>query len=148
MTAEAPELRGLATDDDWAAYHAIRRRVLFELRGIGATYDANHPDERRPGHYPFLLWIGETPAGVVRVDIAGAVATFRRVAIRDDLQRRGLGRRLLNAAEGFARERGCTRVEASADAGAIAFYERCGYHRTDRPSSGDAAFMTKDLTSP
>jgi GNAT superfamily N-acetyltransferase len=148
LTAQTPELRAPATDDDWAAYHTIRRRVLFELRGIGATYDANHPDEHRPDHHPLLLWVGDAPAGVIRIDVADAVATFRRVAIRDDLQRRGYGRRLLNAAERFAREHGCTRVEASVDAGAIAFYEQCGYRRTDRPSAGDAAFMTKDLTSP
>jgi GNAT superfamily N-acetyltransferase len=148
LTTQAVELRALATDDDWAAYHAIRRRVLFELRGIGARYDANHPDEHRPDHYPFLLWVGDAAAGVIRIDVAGAVATFRRVAIRDDLQRRGLGRRLLNAAERFAREHGCARVEANVDAGAIAFYERCGYRRTDRPSAGDATFMTKDLTPP
>jgi len=147
VTEQTPELRALATDGDWAAYHAIRRRVLFELRGIGARYDANHPDEHLRDHYPFLLWVGDEPAGVIRIDVAGAVATFRRVAIRDDLQRRGYGRRLLKAAELFAREHGCTRVEANVDAGAIAFYERCGYRRADRPSRHEA-FMTKDLTSP
>lgn len=142
------ELRAPATGSDWAAYHAIRRRVLFELRGMGAAYDANRPDERRPGNHPMLLWDAETPVGVIRIDVAGAVATFRRVAIRDDLQRRGYGRRLLDAAERFAKDQGCTRVEASVDSDAITFYERCGYRRTEHATTSNSTFMTKDLTSP
>lgn len=115
---------------------------------MGAAYDANRPDERRPGNHPMLLWDAETPVGVIRIDVAGAVATFRRVAIRDDLQRRGYGRRLLDAAERFAKDQGCTRVEASVDSDAITFYERCGYRRTEHATTSNSTFMTKDLTSP
>lgn len=126
------------TERDWQAYHAIRFRVLFEMRGHGAAYDEQHPDERRPGHYPFLLWDGDTPVGVVRVDIDGTVATFRRVAIREDRQRRGYGRQLLSAAEAFARQQGCARIESFVDPGAIAFYERCGFSRTAAAEPGRA----------
>ena len=67
--------------------------------------------------------------GVIRIDVDGPVATFRRVAIRDDVQRRGHGRRLLEAAERFARQEGCTRIESYADPDAVGFYERCGFTR-------------------
>src|SRR5215831_15690799 len=116
------ELKAPITDRDWASYHAIRRRVLFELRGNGAAYDEHHPDETRPGHYPLLLWVADSPVGAIRIDIDGSRATFRRVAIRDDLQRRGYGRRLLEAAEQFAQQRGCTRIESYVDRPAINFY--------------------------
>lgn len=129
MTAD--DFRAPATDAEWASYHAIRRRVLFELRGNAAAYDANHPDERRPGRHPFVLWDAGVPVGVIRVDVDGPVARFRRVAIRDDVQRRGFGRRLLEAAERFARQQGCTRIEASADPDAVRFYERCGFTRSE-----------------
>src|SRR5439155_26334756 len=119
--------RAPVTDEDWQAYHAIRRRVLFELRGIGATYDATHPDEHRMGHYPFVLWDADTPVGVIRVDIDASVAIFRRVAVRDDFQQRGYGRQLLAAAEQFANTQRCTRVDSYVDPSAIAFYERCGF---------------------
>lgn len=132
-------LRAPANEAEWNAYHAIRRRVLFEIRGLGATYDANHPDEHAPGHHPLVFWDGFTAVGVIRVDFAGDVAVFRRVAVREELQRQGYGRRLLRAAEQFARAQGCLRVDSHVDPGAIGFYERCGFVR----SAG--AVMTKSL---
>ncbi len=139
-------LKAPTTDQDWAAYHAIRRRVLFELRGNGAAYDEHHPDETRPGHHPLLLWAADSPVGTIRIDVDGARAIFRRVAIREDLQRRGYGRQLLEAAEQFAREQHCTRIESNVDADAIGFYESCGFGRVDAPGSSHAApLMTKDV---
>jgi GNAT superfamily N-acetyltransferase len=120
-------LRAPATEGEWATYHAIRRRVLFELRGNGDAYNPDHPDEHRDGHYPFLLWIAGEPVGVIRVDIDGATAIFRRVAIREDVQRRGYGRRLLSEAEQFARSQTCVRIESHVDPPAVPFYERCGF---------------------
>jgi GNAT superfamily N-acetyltransferase len=138
------ELRAPASETDWTAYHTIRRHVLFELRGNEAAYDANHPDEHLPGHYPFVLWDAGVAVGVIRIDVEDAVAIFRRVAIREDLQRRGYGRQLLQAAERFAAEYGCIRVVSHVDQGAVAFYERCGFRRDGPPGVGAAA-MTKQL---
>ena len=139
------QFRAPTTEADWSAYHAIRRRVLFELRGNGAAYDANHPDEQLPNRFPFVLWDADVAVGVIRVDVEDAVAIFRRVAVREDLQRRGYGRHLLQAAEQFAIERGCMRVVSHVDAGAVGFYERCGFRR-DAASVGERAVaMSKDL---
>src|SRR4051812_30744045 len=123
------ELRRPATDAEWALYHTIRREVLFERRGKGADYDPNRPDETRLGNNPLVLWAGNEAVGVIRVDVDGDVAVFRRVAVREDLQRRGHGRQLLAFAEEFARARGCSRVDSYVDPSAIGFYERCGFHR-------------------
>ena len=144
--AVSDRLRPPTNDAEWAAYHAIRRRVLFELRGRGDAYDPNHPDERRAGHHPFIFWSGSAPIGVVRVDIDRDIAVFRRVAIHDEFQRRGHGRALLAAAEEFARAQGCAQVESHVDAAAIRFYERCGYVRA-ATSTGDvgATLVTKSL---
>jgi GNAT superfamily N-acetyltransferase len=138
------ELRAPTTDDGWTAYHDVRRRVLFELRGNGSAYDPSHPDEHRANHYPFVLWVDDTAVGAIRVDIHGDVAIFRRVAIRDDVQRRGFGRRMLEAAEQFARRQACTRIDSHVDRDAIGFYERCGFARADAKSGG-AVLMTKAL---
>jgi hypothetical protein len=48
------QLHSLRNAADWAAYHDIRRRVLFEERGSGA-YDENHPDDRLAGNHPKVL---------------------------------------------------------------------------------------------
>ena len=144
-----------ATDAEWAAYHDIRRRVLFELRGHVGVYDAQHPDERRPENHPLLLTHDGAPVGVIRVDLAPGRAIFRRVAVREDVQRRGHGRVLLALAEAFVRGAGGTfiHIQSYVDPEAVGFYERCGFIRHDpRHASVDAAestvLMIKDVREP
>ena len=60
-------------DDDWVAYHDIRRRILFERRGEFGVYDPNLPDEHAPGHHPKLLVRASTYLGVVRIDVVKAL---------------------------------------------------------------------------
>ena len=140
------ELRAPATDGEWRAYHEIRRRVLFDRRGRGPTYHPNHPDETRAGHHPFVLWRGTDAVAVIRVDIEAGVAIFRRVAVRQDVQRRGHGRRLLMMAEQFARSSGCSRIDSYVAPDALAFYERCGFRRASNevPEAG-TVLMTKTV---
>ena len=143
------------TGAEWAAYHDIRRRVLFELRGHIGVYDAEHPDERRPGNHPLLLTHDGAAVGVIRVDLAPGRAIFRRVAVRDDLQRRGHGRVLLTLAEAFVRAAGGTfiHIQSYVDREAVGFYERCGFVRQDAPdtgvnAAGPSVLMIKDLGEP
>jgi len=112
---------------DWSAYHGIRRRILFERRGEYGVYDANRPDEHALGHYPKLLVHTTRYLGAVRIDVAGATAYLRRVAIDEPYQRQGFGRTLLTLAEEFARAQSVTRVESSVARDAVAFYLKCGY---------------------
>ena len=141
------ELRPPANDADWTAYHAIRRRVLFELRGKGAAYNANHPDEHAANHHPLIYWTPHGPVGVIRVDVESAVAIFRLVAIREDVQRRGYGRRMLGAAEHFAQAQGCTGAESHVFPGAVGFYERCGFTRLETTTTSATVLMHKALAA-
>jgi GNAT superfamily N-acetyltransferase len=127
MYEHSYELRAPDSAEDWKAYHGIRRKVLFENRGQSGVYDENHPDERREGNYPLLLLLEGEPIGVIRVDINGLQAIFRRVAIREDLQRSGHGRVLLTLAESFAQSKGCNYILSAVAPDAVGFYERCGY---------------------
>jgi GNAT superfamily N-acetyltransferase len=140
------ELRTPRSDAEWDAYHRIRRTVLFERRGLVGVYDASHPDETRPGNYPWLLLYKHEPVGTVRVDVSGSEAIFRRVAVREDVQGRGHGRAMLVLAESFAKEHGASRIGANVDPDAVGFYERCGFSRK-RSDDGDGktVLMRKDL---
>lgn len=74
--------------------------------------------------------------GCVRIDIdpeSPGLAGIGMVAVPPGLQDRGLGRRLLAAAEAFALRHGARRAEltvVSVRAALIAWYERQGYRRT------------------
>ena len=140
-------LRTPQDDEEWRAFHAIRRKVLFENRGKTEAYIENHPDDSKPGNYPLILLYGDDVIGVLRLDVAAPVAWLRRVAIRDDLQRLGHGRVLLRLAEAFAVEKGCNEIRSNAAVEAVEFYERCGYAR-DLSRSGpvNSVAVSKVLT--
>ena len=123
------ELRVPRNDEEWFALHAIRRKVLFENRGKRDTYTENHPDDVKADHHPLLLVHHGAVVGVIRIEVCEMVAWFRRVAIREDLQRLGHGRMLLRLAEAFAKSEGCTEVRSNAAVDAVGFYEHCGYVR-------------------
>ncbi len=86
--------------------------------------------------------------GCVRIDIDPenpTVAGIGMVAVPPGLQDRGYGRRLLAAAEAFARDRGAGRAEltvVSVRDTLIAWYERQGYRRTGamQPFHADGRF--------
>ena len=129
MIENEHELRAPRSDEEWATFHAIRRKVLFENRGKGESYIENHPDDFETGHHPLILFYKGLVVAVIRVEVCEKVAWFRRVAIREDLQRLGHGRVLLRLAEAFAKAEGCNEVRSNAAVEAVGFYERCGYSR-------------------
>jgi GNAT superfamily N-acetyltransferase len=129
------ELRAPRDSGEWLAYHAIRRKVLFENRRQSGVYLENHPDELKSGHHPLVMVHSGVIIGVIRVDVSGSVAWFRRVAVREDLQQSGHGRVLLRLAETFAQEKGCNEARSNLALAAVGFYERCGYSRD--PSTPD-----------
>jgi GNAT superfamily N-acetyltransferase len=129
VVTDEHELRRPANSDEWRAFHAIRRTVLFENRGKVDAYIENHPDDSKTGNYPLVLIYEGDVIGVIRIDISESVAWLRRVAIREDLQRLGHGRILLSLAEAFAKAKACREVRSNAAVEAVGFYERCGYVR-------------------
>jgi GNAT superfamily N-acetyltransferase len=147
MDAKEYELASPVQATEWCAYHDIRRRVLFAARG--EPYNENHPDEHAAGNYPKLLKHHGQAIGVVRIDVAGAQAFFRRVAVDPNAHRRGHGRVLLSLAERFAREQGCVRVGSYVAPDAVDFYLKCGFaverESVVGPSGRVSVFMSKRL---
>jgi N-acetylglutamate synthase-like GNAT family acetyltransferase len=125
-------LAHVETPEDWRVYHAIRLAELFEAHGNGALYDPDHPDERKPGHFPLLLKLDGRAIGTTRIDILErGVAGFRAVAIARQEQRRGHGRVLNAESETFARDRGATKFVVNAHPTAVGYWERMGFIRED-----------------
>jgi GNAT superfamily N-acetyltransferase len=143
------ELVSPADVDAWRVYHDIRREVLFEARGQLGVYNENHPDDWAAGHHAKLLLHRGDPVGVVRIDISGSEAIFRRVAIRRAMQRGGHGRALLSLAQEFAAAHGCGRLASHVAPDAVPFYEKCGFSVEREPATGpsshESVFMTKRL---
>src|ERR1700680_3664446 len=70
---------------DWEDYHSIRRRVLWERRGL-SNYDDTHADEYKTSNHPLLLRLDGRAIGTVRLDEFGSgIGAIRLVAIEPDL---------------------------------------------------------------
>lgn len=140
------ELRAPRDTDEWTALHDVRRKVLFENRGKHGAYIENHPDDFKTGHHPLVFLYRGVVIGVIRIEIGETAAWFRRMAIRDDVQRLGHGRVLLRLAEAFAYAKGASEVRCNAAVDAAGFYERCGFS-ADASAVGppDSVSMRKSL---
>lgn len=141
-----------ATEDDYAA---IVDLANLAFRGVGPSASWNSeadfiegqrltepllredltakPDAvlltfRDVGHDELLgtVWLEPKQAGVWYLGL---------LTVRPDLQKRQMGRALLNAAEGFAKQHGASRIRMSVvnvRATLIAWYERRGYSLTGK----------------
>ena len=114
----------VVSDDDWKAYHAIRRAGLFE----GQQYDENHPDDRLETNVPLLLKCDNHPVGTVRLDMReGNIAIVRLMAIKHEAQRHGHGQYMLMLIEEFARAEGVNKLLLNAAPEAEGFYMKLGF---------------------
>jgi ribosomal protein S18 acetylase RimI-like enzyme len=130
-------LRVVEADDDWATWHRIRERVLWEARGEFGVYDREHPSLRAGNHFPFLLLNDGVAVGAIALEVEGDVAWLRRVAIDEQHQRLGHGRAMIELVLREARERACAVASSNVAADAVGFYEKLGFSTTSHhPGAG------------
>jgi N-acetylglutamate synthase-like GNAT family acetyltransferase len=121
------ELVEVTANSDWREYHSVRRRVLFELRGL-MNYDETNTDEYKAANHPLLLKLDGRAIGTVRLDDFGnGAGAVRLVAIEPDLQRRGHGRVLADYVESYARRLGIKILYVNAALEAVGYYEKLGW---------------------
>lgn len=147
QSALTTKLVRVATPGQWAAYHGIRRTVLFEARGRIAAYDEDHPDEQDENHHPLLFLAQGEAVGTARLDdhLDGS-ASVRLVAVTSERQRQGLGRALMSDVEAYARQLGIERLRAHVAQDAVGFYAKLGWsmHNEKLPNP----LMMKCLVEP
>jgi len=123
------ELRVVQSDEEWAAMHDIRRKVLFapgrQVRDI--DYDENHPDDRAEGNVPHILMLDQDAVGIARLDIRGDRATVRLVAVADAHQRKGYGKLIDQMLTEKSWGLGVRQLRVNAAPDAVGFYEKTGW---------------------
>ena len=147
------ELRAVTTDEEWAAMHDIRRRVLFApgRHASDIVYDENHPDDRAENHVPHILMLDEQPVGVARLDMKGDYAVVRLVAVEPDQQGQGYGSLMDKMLTEKAWELGVKQLRVNAAPDADGFYEKSGWRRESWDSeelqgiAANCVQMVKDL---
>jgi hypothetical protein len=124
----AYELATVTTEDDWRAYHELRRDVLWKAPGLEG-YDERHSDEYLAANHPLLLKRNGQPIGTTRLDDLGnGRGAVRLVAIATGMQRRAHGRILSALVEQYARWLGLTTLFVNAVPEAVGYYEKMGWN--------------------
>ena len=124
-------LMPVASAEDWAAMHALRRAELF-ARSPDVAYDEDHPSDRQPGNVPLLLRFRGRVVGTARLDLFGdGKACMRLVAVERAAQRKGHGRALMRLFEELARSHGAASIVVNAHPDSVGFYDRLGFVRED-----------------
>lgn len=110
-------------DQDWHAYHGIRRKVFHLPRPDGSI---------GPNCHALLLFLEDKPIGAIQVDdLRNASAALRLVAIDPAWQGGGHGRAMLERAEQFVKDLGCCKAVVHATPEAAGFYQTAGYDEED-----------------
>lgn len=125
--SETIEVRPPRDRDELAQLHQLRWEELRRPLGmpLGSELDETDLDTRHIG-----AWAGRPAISVGRVVQRGAgVYQIKSMATAPAYRRQGIGRRVLVALVGMARERGATKLYLEARLPAIAFYERCGWQK-------------------
>jgi predicted GNAT family N-acyltransferase len=111
---------------------ALRRAVFGHEQGISPCRMDGDAGDAQALHAVAYNRLG-MPLGTGRLLEAGDGASrVGRMAVRADLRGSGIGRALLQALEGAARQRGDRSVVLDAQAGVEGFYTRTGYAATGR----------------
>ena len=134
-----PELRLPRNQIELAGIHDLRDTVLFKGRGR-SDYDRHHPDDQSPNNHFMGFWQDDELLGTLRVDfLDDETAALRLVAVEPHLQGRGIGRKMIVAAEQFISAAGCCRVVTNAASDAAQFYSRLGYEEVPWDDPGEGA---------
>jgi predicted GNAT family N-acyltransferase len=113
----------------WELREAVLRRPLgLSLEGVDLSEESHY------WHFgAFDETSGEILGTVFLIPQEGAFWRLRQMAVRPDLQGRGIGRHLVLGAIAAARAAGASGITLHARAEAIGFYERLGFRSVGNP---------------
>jgi len=94
----------------------------------------------------FFAGLATNPTGLVGVELCGDGALLRSLVVDPQLRGTGLGRLLVERAEGHARAHGATSMFLLTTT-AESFFRRLGYTSADRASAPDEIRATREFSS-
>ena len=123
-TQSAPVRVVIAGQAEFATCLEIRTRVFVEEQGVPPELEEDRHD---PAATHWLALSADGPVGTARARRLGDAVKAERVAVDAGYRRRGVGRALMEAIEGWARQQGLTCLMLNAQLTALPFYLGLGY---------------------
>lgn len=119
------EIRKPETEQEWEAYYDLRFRILREPLNQSRGSEKNDGDT---DGIHFALFENEVILAVARLDNADTkIAQVRFVAVETNQQGKGLGKKIMIAAEEASRAKGVEKIILHARDYAVDFYLNLGY---------------------
>ncbi len=114
----------------------IRLEVFVKEQGFEEEFDSV---DDTAAH--IVLFDGKTPVGVCRVfkDSGSGKTVIGRVAVKKELRGKGLGTRIIEAAEKYAAGTGISAIRIHSQERAAGFYRALGYRDTGESDLDEAA---------
>jgi N-acetylglutamate synthase-like GNAT family acetyltransferase len=121
------------TKADFKAYYALRYKVLREPGGHpkGTEKDDYEPISE---HFCAVTETGELVGAVKLYEKAPGVGHLSHLVVASEHQHQGIGRKLVEAAEKRARERGFQTLGTMSRLTATAYFEKDGFKITELPT--------------
>ncbi len=140
------EVRLASTPADVDRCLRLRWTVFVEEQGVRPSDERDEHDHADAVHA--IAALDGVPCGAGRfVFVRPGVAKIQRMAVVDDVRKRGVGRALLGFLEAEARRRGAREFTLGAQVHARAFYEKAGY-RAHGPVFDDAGIPHVAMSKP
>lgn len=116
------QLKKVMSRFEWQTYHSIRRKDFFDN---SRHYDENHFDEFKAKNQPILMFVQGEPVATVRLGKVGSGAVvIRLVAVRNDLQDKGVGKELIRLIIEYVKNIGLHKILVDARITAVGYYEK------------------------
>lgn len=125
---------------------AVRFRVFVEEQGVAQEEEWDDHDFAGADavHFVMLDAGAREAVACARLRPYGGEAKVERVAVLREQRGRGLGRQIMAAAEGAARERGYRELVLHAQLPVLPFYERLGW-RAEGPEFDEAGMAHRRM---
>jgi predicted GNAT family N-acyltransferase len=124
------EIRDITVDSiEYQQEKQLRNQILRFPLGLSLS-DADTSQDDNNYHFAVFNPAGELIACVLLQPLNNTTVQLRQMAVRNDAQKQGVGRRLVKYAEARASAYQYKIIELSARLTAQVFYEQCGYKTT------------------
>jgi N-acetylglutamate synthase-like GNAT family acetyltransferase len=105
----------------------LRQAILRDPLGLQFT---NEELEEEKDHILIAAYEDEDMLGCCMLKkLDSHTLQLRQMAVKDNLQRKGIGASIMSFAENLSRDKGYKKIIMHARDSAIGFYERCGYKK-------------------
>jgi GNAT superfamily N-acetyltransferase len=124
-----------STKEEFKAYYAFRYHILREPLGLPR---GTEKDDYEPIAQHFMAVddaTGQIVAVIKLFENHPCDSRFSHLAVREEYQNQGLGKKMVELVEGKARERGWKCIGAFTNLSAVPFLEKLGYKRAGNVES-------------